>query len=74
MLENIKVKNRKYIKMDAFTIVLYALVTIYCLSMLYVFYQLAERRDRLRVEQPVRIPELRVRLEIQQLRQGFQGL
>lgn len=38
MLENIKVKNRKYIKMDAFTIVLYALVTIYCLSMLYVLF------------------------------------
>lgn len=38
MLENIKVKNRKYIKMDAFTIVLYALVTIYCLSMLYILF------------------------------------
>lgn len=36
MLENVKIKNRKYIKMDAFQIVLYAIVTLYCISMLYV--------------------------------------
>ena len=36
MLENVKIKNRKYIKMDAFQIVLYTIVTLYCISMLYV--------------------------------------
>ena len=72
MLENVKIKNRKYIKMDAFQIVLYAIVTLYCISMLYVL--LFGFVNSLKDATDVRVPEQRVRLEIKQLHQGFQGL
>lgn len=36
MSQNVKIHNKKYIKMDAFQIILYIVVSVYCLSMVLV--------------------------------------